>query len=197
MINHQKAGKAFVCLAILITLATLAAAGCTESAAGQQGHMPIASEKQDEQSVATTIITMRTTIAPAQTAATQPVPAPVVPGAVITFDAVGEKKTGDSLLITGTTSLPAGTNLFWQIRQDTGKAPTGIDMDSRLGIMANNKVIKSDGTLGLVALAVDAKDTKDLAAGKYVALVVSLTGDPATVDPTTGTLAGYTYLTLK
>lgn len=197
MKNHQRTGKALICLAIIITLATLAVAGCTESATDQQGQMPVASEKQIEKPVAKTTVTLRTPSIPVQTVSTQSVPDLALPGAVITFDRVGEKKTGDSLFITGTTSLPAGTNLFWQIRQDTGSAPTGLDMSSRMGIMANNQVTKGDGTSNRVALSVDAKDTKDLVTGKYVALVVSFKGDPMTVDPATGTLAGYTYLTLE
>jgi hypothetical protein len=156
-------------------------------------------EKQTVNPAATAHVTTRITTAPASPKTVQPTPAPdpVLPGAVITFDRVGEKKAGDSLLITGTTSLPAGTNLFWEIRQDTGTPPVGIDMSSRMGIMANNQVTKGTGTSNRIALAVDAKDTKNLVTGKYVALVVSLKGDPMTVDPTTGTLAGYTYLTLK
>jgi len=156
-------------------------------------------EKQTVNPVATTHVTTRIATASAslKTMQTTPAPDPVLPGAVITFDRVGEKKAGDSLLITGTTSLPAGTNLFWQIRQDTGTPPTDIDMSSRMGIMANNQVTKGAGSSNQLALAVDAKDTKNLVTGKYVALVVSLKGDPMTVDPTTGTLAGYTYLTLK
>ena len=194
MKNHQSAGRALICLAIIITLASLAVAGCTESAAEQQGQMPVASEKQMEKPVAKTTVTMRTTSAPVQTASTQPAPDPVFPGAVITFDPIGDRKTGDKFTITGTTSLPAGTNLFWEIRQDTGTPPTAIDMNSQMGILANNQVTKGSSTSNRVSL--DA-DMKDIIPGKYVVIVVSLKGDPMTVDPTTGTLAGYTYLTLK
>jgi hypothetical protein len=197
MKTQQKSGHWLICLVLLITIVILAVAGCTESATGQQGQMTTTGEKQSENAAAKTTVTIRTTSAMVQPPAAHPAPDPVLPGAVITFDRVGEKKTGDSLLITGTTSLPAGTNLFWQIRQDTGIPPAGIDMSSRMGIMANNQVIKGAGSSNLVALAVDAKDTKNLVEGNYVALVVSLKGDTMTVDPTTGTLAGYTYLTLK
>ncbi|MFA5269108.1 MAG: hypothetical protein WC379_14165 [Methanoregula sp.] len=192
MKNHQRAGRVILCLAIIITIAALAVAGCTESANEHQGQMTAPGEKQSENSAVKSIAVIRTTSTP-----TQPALDPALPGAVITFNPVGEKNVGDSVLITGTTSLPAATDLFWQVRQDTGTPPTSIDMSSRIGIMANNQVTKGDGTSNHVALTVEPKDTKDLVAGKYVALVVSLKGDPMTVDPTTGTLAGYTYLTLK
>jgi hypothetical protein len=187
MKSHQKPGPGLVCLALLITIAILMVAGCTGSDPGQQSQVTIAHEKQSEKLVATTIVTMRTMAA-------QPSSDPVLSTAVITFDPTNDRKAGDQFNITGTTSLPTGTNLFWEIRLDTGTPPTGIDLNSRMGIMANNQVTRGRGNLNRVSLAID---TKDLVPGKYVALAVSLRGNPMTVDPTTGTLAGYTYLTLK
>jgi hypothetical protein len=196
MKTQQKSGHGLICLVLLLTIATLAVAGCTESASEHQGQMTAPGEKQSENATVKTTITIRTTSATVQPPAAHPAPDPVPPGDAIIFDRIGEKKTGDFLLITGTTGLPAGTNLFWQIRQDTGTPPAGVDMSSRMGIMANNQVIKGAGSSNQVALAVDAKNTKDLVAGKYVILAVSLKGETKTVDPTTGKLAGYTYLTL-
>jgi hypothetical protein len=191
MKNHERSGRTLV-LATIFIIATLAIAGCTESAPDGQGGIGTTTEKQSMDTGAKTVTTMRTTSIPSQPAAD-----PVLPGAVITFDPVGEKKTGDPLLITGTTSLPAGTNLFWQIRPDTANPPAGIDMDSRMGIMANNQVTKGSGTSNQVSLSVESKDTKDLTPGKYVIVIVSLKGDPMTTNPSTGTIAGYGYLTLK
>jgi hypothetical protein len=191
MKNHERSGRILI-LATILIIATLAIAGCTESAPDGQGGIGTTTEKQSMDTGAKTVTTIRTTSIPSQPAAD-----PVLPGAVITFDPVGEKKTGDPLHIAGTTSLPAGTNLFWQIRPDTGNPPAGIDMDSRMGIMANNQVTKGSGTSNLVSLSVESKDTKDLTPGKYVIVIVSLKGDPMTTNPSTGTLAGYNYLTLK
>lgn len=144
--------------------------------------------------ITATIVATGPVAAPVQPSPAQPSSDPVLPNAVITFDPIGDRKTGNTFNITGTTSLPAGTNLFWEVRLDTGTPPTGIDMNSRMGIMANNQVTKGSGTSNRVSLAVE---TKDLVPGKYVALAISLKGDPVTVDPTTGTLAGYTYLNLE
>ena len=57
--------------------------------------------------------------------------------------------------------------------------------------MANNYVLKGNGVSNTVSLDVD---TKDMKAGKYVVIVASLNGND---DPSTGTLAGYTYFTLN
>lgn len=77
--------------------------------------MTVASGKQSEKPVSTTIVTTRTVAAPVQ-----PSPAPSSPGpglstAGITIDPIGDKKVGDRFTITATTRLPTGTNLFWQI----------------------------------------------------------------------------------
>jgi hypothetical protein len=191
MKNHEICDRALI-LATIFIIAILAIAGYTESAPDGQGGKGTTTEKQSMDTGAKTVTTTRTT-----SISSQPAKDPVLPGAVITFDPVGEKKIGDPLLITGTTSLPAGTNLFWQIRNDTGIPPTGIDMSSRIGIMANNQVAKDSGTSNQISLSVEAKNTKDLKSGKYVIIIVSLNGDPMTTNPSTGTLAGYSYLILK
>ena len=188
---HERSGRACIPATILI-IATLAIAGCTESVPNGQSGTGTATEKMTMNNGAKPVTTMTTAGIPSQPAAD-----PVLPGAVIAFDPVGEKKAGNPLLITGTSSLPAGTNLFWEIRQDTGTPPAGIDMNSRMGIMANNQVIQGSGIANKVSLSIEAKDTKDLIPGKYVIVVVSLKGDPMTTDPATGILAGYTYVTLK
>ncbi|MFA6332806.1 MAG: hypothetical protein WCX22_07640, partial [Methanoregula sp.] len=139
-------------------------------------------------------VATKTTAAPAPPKTAQPASAPVQYNGVITIDPVGDHKTGDTFTITGITSLSVGTNLFWDIAPDTGIAPKGIDMNQQIGIMANNQVAKGSGTSNQVSLDVD---LKDMPSGKYVVIVVSLEGDPMTVDPSTGTLAGYTYMTVK
>jgi len=194
MKTHQKPGAGLICLALVITIAILVIAGCTESAAEQQGQVPTTSEKQNEKPAAMAIIMTMTRAAPVQSPAALSSPDPVLSTAVITFDPIGDRIAGDKFTITGTTGLPAGTNLFWEVRPDTGIPPSGIDMNSKMCIMANNQVTTGSGTANRVSLEVD---TKDLVPGKYVALAVSIKGDPMTVDPSTGTLAGYTYLTLK
>lgn len=191
---HQEQWAGLTCLALVIAIVMLAIAGCTDSAHGQQVQPTVTNEKQIEKPAATAIVMTRATAASVQPSPTQPLSDPVLPGAVITFDPIGDRKTGDKFTITGTSSLPAGTNLFWEIRPYTGTPPTGIQMTSQMGILANNQVTKGSGTANRVALEVE---MKDMSPGKYVVVVVSLNGDPMTENPSTGTLAGYTYFTLK
>lgn len=116
------------------------------------------------------------------------------PAGAVTFATIGDRKTGGQFTITGTTNLPAGTNLFWEILPDSGVTPTGVDLDAPIGIMANNQVTAGTGSSNRIALDVNMTDMKP---GKYVVTVSSLAGDPMTVSPATGVLAGYTYFNLK
>ena len=191
----KESGKILSGLILFMTIMIIVMSGCTDSAVGQQGSATPVHEKQSENPAVTTTAAITTPEVPAQKIAS-PVPSLVSSPGAITFDPPGEKKTGESFAITGTTSLPAGTNLFWDITPDPGKVPTGIDITVPVGIMANNQVTGT-GTANTVLLSVDGESTKDLPKGKYVIIVVSLNGDPMTTDPTSGTLAGYSYVTLK
>jgi hypothetical protein len=197
MKTHQKSGPGLICLTTLIAIAMITIAGCVGSVQEQQSKVTSASNVQTGHTITTTAVTTRPANVPAAKTTTTLASSSVQSNGVITFDPTSDKKAGDTFRITGTTSLPAGTNLFWQVKPDIGTPPTGIDMNSKMGIMANNQVTKGSSAANQVSLSVDAKDTKDLAAGKYVVLAVSLKGDPMTTDPTTGILAGYTYITLK
>jgi hypothetical protein len=197
MKQDQKPNLWLTGLTVIIAIAIITIAGCAGSTDEQQGQVNAAGTVQAEHPAATTAIATKSATVQETKKTTTPVPTPVRSNGVITFDPIGDQKAGSTFHITGTTSLPAATNLFWQIMPDTRITPTGIDMSSRMGIMANNQVIKGSGTANQVSLSVEAKDTKDLVAGKYVVIVVSLKGDPMTTDPSTGTLAGYTYVTLK
>ncbi|WP_321507223.1 hypothetical protein [uncultured Methanoregula sp.] len=118
--------------------------------------------------------------------------APAQSAGVITFNPIGDKKSGDTFTITGTTSLPAGTNLVWQIIPYSGTVPTGIDMNAQIGIMANNQVTKGSAASNRISLDVDMQDMKP---GKYVIVAASLKGER--MSPATGILAGYTYFTMR
>jgi hypothetical protein len=182
-------------LATCITLAILISAGCTGSDTAPQGETNPVHEKQSENPADRVTRPVTATEAPIQKTMLS-TSAPVVSRGTISFDPPGEKMAGESFSITGTTSLPAGTNIFWDITPDTGKVPTGVDISVPVGIMANNQVTRT-GTTNTVLLLVEGDSTKDLPKGKYAVIVVSLKGDPSTTDPATGTLAGYTYVTLK
>ena len=111
----------------------------------------------------------------------------------IRLNPIGDRSVGDQFLITGTTSLPVGTTMFWQVIQDKGTIPDSIDMTG-MGIMANNAVTKGDGTSNRVSLAVD---LNKMAPGKYIAVVSEMKGDMATGDIRMGDLAGSAGFTVK
>jgi hypothetical protein len=190
--TDQKPGAALICLALLITIATLVIAGCMESAQEQQGQMPVAREKLNEQPVSTTIVTTRTVTAPVQPSPAQPSPGPGLSTAGITIDPIGDKKVADRFTITATTSLPTGTNLFWQILPDTGTPPTGLDGNSQMSVGGNNQVTKGDGTANRISQAVD---LGGLVPGKYVVIVGEMKG--AFSDFKIGDRYGYTYFTIR
>jgi len=122
-----------------------------------------------------------------------PVQATITTNDYIRIKAIGDKSVGDQFLITGTTSLPAGTGLIWEVMPYTGTMPTGLDLDAK-GIMANNAVTKGDGTSNRVSLAVDMSTMKP---GKWVALVGVIKGEPNAGSIEIENLTGTAYFTLK
>ena len=112
----------------------------------------------------------------------------------IRINAIGNRSSaGEQFLITGTTSLPAGTTLIWEVMPDTGTPPTGLDLNAT-GIMANNAVTKGDGTSNRVSLAVD---MSGYAPGKWVVLVGVMKGEPNSGSIEIDKLTGTAYFTLK
>jgi hypothetical protein len=72
----------------------------------------------------------------------------------ITVNPIGDLSVGAQVLITGTTSLPVGASLLWQVMPDTGTAPTGINMTA-MGLAGSNMVTKGVGTMNQVSFAAD------------------------------------------
>jgi len=122
-----------------------------------------------------------------------PVQATITKDDYIRLNAIGDKKVGDQFLITGTTSLPVGTTLIWEVMPDTGTPPTGLDLNAT-GIMANNAVTKGDGTSNRVSLAVD---MNGYAPGKWVAFVGVMKGEPNSGRIEIEKLTGSACFTLK
>ena len=122
-----------------------------------------------------------------------PVQVTVTKDDYIRLNAIGDRSVGDQFLITGTTSLPTGTTLIWEVMPDTGTPPTGLDLNAT-GIIANNAVTKGDGTSNRVSLAVD---MSGYAPGKWVALVGTMKGDPTKREIEIGDPVGSAYFTLK
>jgi hypothetical protein len=192
--DHQP-GPGLICITILILLATIATAGCVDSAREQQSQVTSTDNAQTGHPTAGTTITTRIATASATQKTPQPASAPVSSTGVIRVDPISDKNTGDKFTFTGTTSLPAGTNIIWQILPDTGTPPTGINGDSMMSVGGNYLVTKGDGTSNRISLAVD---LGRLVPGKYVAIVGKMKGDETSgIAFEIGRDYGYTYFTLK
>ena len=111
----------------------------------------------------------------------------------IRINTIGDKNVGDQFLVTGTTSLPVGTSLIWEVMPDTGTFPAALDLNAK-GIMANNAVTKGDGTSNRVSLAVD---MGGFPPGEYVVIVGEMNGDPSAGTMKMGDLAGSAQFTVK
>lgn len=122
-----------------------------------------------------------------------PVQATVTKDDYIRINAIGDRKVGDQFLITGTTSLPVGTGLIWEVMPYTGTMPIGLDLNAK-GIMANNPVTKGDGTTNRVSLAADMGNMEP---GEYIVIVGPLNGDPAQRDIAMGNPVGSVRFILK
>ena len=88
----QKPGIGLICLALLITVATMVLAGCVDSAQDQQSQAIAPQDQQTAIPAAGTAVTTKTTAPPVKT--TQAIPAPVSSTGVIKIDPIGDKKIG-------------------------------------------------------------------------------------------------------
>lgn len=111
----------------------------------------------------------------------------------IRLDTIVDRSAGDQFLVTGTTSLPAGASLIWEVMPDTGTIPTVLDMNTK-GILTNNQVTKGDSTTNRVSLAVD---MNGFAPGKWVVLVGVMKGEQTPDMMDIGEPKGYARFTLK
>jgi hypothetical protein len=118
-------------------------------------------------------------------------------GDYIRIDTIGDRSIGEPFLITGTTSLPVGTEVIWQVMPDTGIPPTGIDGDSQMSIGGNSLVTKSDGIANRISLAAD---MSSMVPQKYAVIVGKPKRDQSQGPPFTleiGDLYGTTSFTVK
>lgn len=193
MTFHVKPGAGLVCLVLLVTIATILLAGCTDTARDQQDQVAATQPAADP--APGTAAATRPTTHPATVKTTPAAPAPFSSTGVIKIDPIGDRKTGETFTLTGTTSLPAGTSIFWQVLPDTGTPPTGVDPDSRMSVAGNYQVTTGDGPLNRIAISID---LGRLVPGRYVAIVGTMKGDPA-AKPVfeIGNDYAYTYITLK
>jgi PBP1b-binding outer membrane lipoprotein LpoB len=100
MKTTQATRTALICLAVLVTIATIMIAGCTDSTEGRQNTVSTGSE------------TPTSVMAVTATTTAQPTPAPDPTKPFITIDPIGDKKIGDLLIVSGTTSLPEKSAIY-------------------------------------------------------------------------------------
>ena len=195
MKTQERSGCGLICLVLLVTIATILLAGCTDSGQDQQNQVTPTGTQQIEKTTMHTTSTTKTVTGAAPYKTAQPVSTPVSSTGVIKIDPISDKNTGDTFTLTGTTSLPAGTSIFWQILPDTGTPPTGLDKESQMSVAGNYMVSKGDGALNRIALTIE---LGRLVPGKYVAIVGKMKGDETSgIVFEIGKDFGYTYFTLK
>ncbi len=185
--------KFTACLVLILVVALIVVAGCTDTAGEQGGkETPVTTGQTEEHGTATAVVTGKT---PAAQKTVQLTPTPGSSTGVIRIDAISGKHAGEKFTLTGTTSLPEETNIFWQIIPDTGTPPTGLDPNSMMSVGGNYLVTKGEGTMNRIAVAVD---LGQLIPGNYVAIVGKMKGEPGSapvfkIDKD----YGYAYFTLK
>ena len=123
-----------------------------------------------------------------------PVKATITKDDFIRVNAIGDRSIGDQFLITGTTSLPAGTEVMWEVTPASFTTDPDQQTGTFTGAMANSQVSKGTGNTNRVTFALD---TYVLLPGQYNVSVSTIAGDLARGDFMTGDLMGYGLFTLR
>jgi len=112
----------------------------------------------------------------------------------IRVNAIGDRLLGDQFLITGTTSLPAGTEVMWEVTPASFTTDPDQQTGTFTGAMANSQVSKGTGNTNRVTFALD---TYVLLRGQYNVSVSTIAGDLTRGDFRTGDLMGSGLFTLS
>jgi hypothetical protein len=174
-------GPGLLCLVILLVIAVIAIAGCVDSTHGPQSLATPTGTQQSEKPVVTRTVTMSTTtvpllqktsdITPTPQKTSTPLPTTGSSDGVIHLDPLGVIYTGENYVITGTTSLPAGTDLVLQLRPDNGTIPTGYDKDAPGGCAGGPAwITKGNGTVNRIVIE-GSITPGEHGQGKWVAVV--------------------------
>jgi hypothetical protein len=183
-------------LVMLITIAILMTAGCTDSTPGQQSQDTIAREMQRENPAAAMTVATGITTAPITQKNNEPAPPTGSSDGVILLDPVSDRYDGQEYLITGTTSLPVGTDLVLQIRPDTGTPPTGYDKEAvGSGAGSTAWIIEGNGTSNRTVIK---GSMSGQGPGKWVAVLGNRIDEGKLLDKTVmGRHIGYAYFNQK
>jgi hypothetical protein len=123
-----------------------------------------------------------------------PVKATITKDDFIRINAIGDRSLGDQFLITGTTSLPAGTEIMWEVTPASFTTDPDQQTGTFTGVMANSQVSKGTGNTNRVTFALD---TYVLLPGQYNVSVSTIAGDLTRGDFRTGDLMGSGLFTLR
>ena len=206
MKTQQKSGPGLVCLVILIAIAVVAIAGCVDSTHNQQGLVTATGTPQGETPVVTSTVTIMTTPVPIPQVTPEPTPTPQKTLArpttgssdgVIQVDPIGVIYSGEDYVITGTTSLPVGTDLILQMRPDDGTTPTGYDKEAGGSDEGTAQIRAGNGTVNRIVFegSITPGGQNGVYQGKWVAVVGNGIGNGH--DFEMGTHIGYAYFTME
>ncbi len=196
MRTQQRSGPGLICLVILIAIAIIAIAGCVDSTHNQQSLVSPTGTQQSETPVVTTTVTIRTTPAPTPQK-TLARPTTGSSDGVIQLDPIGVIYAGEDYVITGTTSLPVGTDLILQLRPDDGTTPTGYDKEAGGSDEGTAQIRAGNGTVNRIVFegSITPGGQNGVYQGKWVAVVGNGIGNG--YDFEMGTHVGYAYFTME
>lgn len=119
----------------------------------------------------------------------------------ISVDPVGDKNVGDHILITGKTSLPAGSEILVEVSPASFEPGPGMIADPKTGVVSG----EFTGAMGTVMVTTDMTgsnvwslpiDTKAFKPMNYLASASTLKGDLSKGNFTRGEISGETQFTL-
>jgi hypothetical protein len=112
----------------------------------------------------------------------------------ISVDPISDKNTGDNPVITGKTSLPAGTGLLIEAYPASLKDQTGTGSGEFTGATGTVTVAKGSGTANTWSWPLD---TSTFGPGEYLVSVSTFRGDPAKGDLAKGDISASTTFILR
>ena len=112
----------------------------------------------------------------------------------ISVDPISDKNTGDNLVITGKTSLPAGTELLIEAYPASFKDQTGTGSGEFTGATGTVTVAKGSGTANTWSWPLD---TSTFGPVEYLVSVSTVRGDPSDGDLAKGDISASTTFNLR
>ncbi|MFA5332501.1 MAG: hypothetical protein WC342_08995 [Methanoregula sp.] len=112
----------------------------------------------------------------------------------IRINAIGDRSVGDLFLVTGTTSLPVGTEFTWQVTPASFTTNPDQQTGTFTGSMGKSQVTKGTGSTNRVSFAMD---TYALLPAQYNVTIAAVAGNLSEGDYSTHDLMGIALFTLN